>query len=35
MSATWAGAMDTPAELELIEGMQRLKALRLLTHEGN
>ena len=35
MSATWAGAMDTPAELELIEGMQRLKALRLLTQEGN
>jgi hypothetical protein len=34
MSATWAGAMDTPAELELIEGMQRLKALRLLTQEG-
>jgi hypothetical protein len=34
MSATWAGDMDTPAELELIEGMQRLRALRLLTQEG-
>lgn len=30
MSATWGPPLDTPAELELIQGMQRLKALRLL-----
>jgi hypothetical protein len=30
MSGIWASPMDTPAELDLIEGMKRLKAVRLL-----
>lgn len=35
MSGVWASPMDTPEELELIQGMQRLKALRSLTLGGN
>lgn len=31
MSATWGEALDTKEELELIQGMQRLRALRLLS----
>lgn len=31
LTGVWISPMDTPEQLELVQGMQRLKALRLLT----